>query len=74
MPGKGGSAMKVKIVQVGKGQEGVVLPDEYLRFLELIPGAEVEIVLDKEKKWIVVRPLHGDDYLEHFKESIDYMA
>jgi len=66
--------MKEKIVRVRKGQEGIVLPDEFLRFLELIPGAEVEIVLDKEKKWIVVRPLHGDDYLEHFKASIDYMA
>ena len=56
------------------GTEGVALPEDYLRRLELIPGAEVELLLDKKKKWIVLRPLHGADFLEHFKESMEKMA
>ncbi len=66
--------MKAKIVRIEKGAEGVALPDDYLRHLELIPGAEVELLLDKKKKWIVLRPLHGDEFMEHFKESMENMA
>jgi len=66
--------MKEKIVRIDKGKEGVALPEEYLRFLELIPGAEVEIRLDKDKKWLVIRPMHGEDFVEHFKESMESMA
>ncbi len=66
--------MKAKIVRIEKGAEGVALPGDYLRHLELIPGAEVELLLDKKKKWIVLRPLHGEGFLEHFKESMEAMA
>ncbi|MEE9542943.1 MAG: hypothetical protein V3V95_04090 [Thermodesulfobacteriota bacterium] len=69
--------MKDKIVKIEKGGIGVVLPEEYLRHLELMPGAEVELMLDKKKKWIVLRPLHGEDFDEffrHFKESMESMA
>lgn len=66
--------MKEKILQIDKGKTGVILPDEFLRHLELIPGAEVELMLDKKKKWIVLRPLHGEDFLLHFKDSMESMA
>lgn len=66
--------MKEKIVRVAEGKEGVALPEEYLRYLELIPGAEVEVRLDKKKKWIVIRPMHGEDFMEHFKDTMDTMA
>ncbi len=66
--------MKEKIVQIEKGKEGIALPAEFLRYLELIPGAEVEVKLDKDKKWILVRPLHAEDFLNHFKDAIDSMA
>ncbi len=66
--------MKEKIVQIEKGKEGITLPAEFLRYLELIPGAQVEVKLDKEKKWILVRPLHAEDFLDHFKDAIDSMA
>ncbi len=66
--------MKEKIIRISKGKEGVVLPEEYLRFLELIPGFDVEVVLDKKKKWIIIRPMHGEDFIEHFRESMDSMA
>ena len=66
--------MKEKIIRIDKGKEGIVLPEEYLRFLELIPGAEVEVRLDKDKKWVVIRPMHGEDFIEHFKESMESMA
>ncbi len=66
--------MKEKIIRIDKGKEGVVLPGEFLRFLELIPGAEVEVRLDKDKKWVVIRPMHGEDFIEHFKESMESMA
>lgn len=66
--------MKEKIIRIDKGKEGIVLPGEFLRFLELIPGAEVEVRLDKDKKWVVIRPMHGEDFIEHFKESMESMA
>ena len=66
--------MKEKIIRIDKGKEGIVLPEQYLRFLELIPGAEVEVRLDKDKKWVVIRPMHGEDFIEHFKESMESMA
>lgn len=66
--------MKEKIVRVDKGKEGVVLPEDYLRYLELIPGADVELTLDKERKWIIIRPLHGEDFMEHFKDTMETMA
>lgn len=66
--------MKEKIVRIEKGKEGIVLPEEYLRFLELIPGAEVEVRLDKGKRWIIIRPMHGEDFMEHFKDSMESMA
>lgn len=66
--------MKVKIIKIEKGKEGVALPEEFLRHLELIPGSEVEIRLDKKKKWIILRPLHGEDFMEHFKDSMKSMA
>jgi len=66
--------MKEKIIKIEKGKEGVVLPEEFLRALELIPGSEVEVRLDKKKKWIIIRPMHGDDFLEHFKDTMESMA
>ena len=66
--------MKEKIIRIDKGKEGIVLPEQYLRFLELIPGSEVEVRLDKDKKWVVIRPMHGEDFIEHFKESMESMA
>jgi bifunctional DNA-binding transcriptional regulator/antitoxin component of YhaV-PrlF toxin-antitoxin module len=66
--------MKDKIIMIEKGKEGIVLPAEYLRFLELIPGSEVEVLLDREKKRIIVRPLHGEDFVEHFKDTMESMA
>jgi len=66
--------MKEKIVRIEKGKEGIVLPEEYLRFLELIPGAEVEVRLDKARRWIIIRPMHGEDFMEHFKDSMESMA
>lgn len=66
--------MKERIVRIEKGKEGVALPEEYLRFLELIPGAEVEVRLDRKKKWIVIRPMHGEDFLGHFKDTMESMA
>ncbi len=66
--------MKAKIVLIEKGAEGVARPDDYLRHLELIPGAEVELLLDINHKWIVLWALHGEGFLEHFKESMGNMA
>ncbi|MBI5327463.1 MAG: hypothetical protein HZB80_04095 [Deltaproteobacteria bacterium] len=66
--------MKAKIVKIAHGKEGVVLPDDYMRYLELIPGAEVEMAIDKKKKWIIIRPLHGEDFMEHFKSTMETMA
>ncbi|MEE8185961.1 MAG: hypothetical protein V3T96_06175 [Thermodesulfobacteriota bacterium] len=66
--------MKGKILQIRKGKEGIVLPEEYLRYLELIPGAEVELILDKKRRCIVVLPLHEEDFIEHFKSSMESMA
>ena len=66
--------MKEKIVRIDRGREGVALPEDFLRFLELIPGAEVEVRLDKKNRWIVLRPMHGEDFTEHFKETMETMA
>lgn len=66
--------MKEKIIKIEKGKEGIALPEDFLRYLELIPGAEVEIKLDKKKKWILVRALHAEDFSDHFKDAIDSMA
>ncbi|MBI5562439.1 MAG: hypothetical protein HY894_06270 [Deltaproteobacteria bacterium] len=66
--------MKTKIVRMDKGTEGVAVPDEFLRQLELIPGAEVEVMLDKKRKWIIIRPMHGEDFLEHFRGTMETMA
>ncbi len=78
--GKGETFMKAKIVRIEKGKEGVApqagvaIPDDYLRQLELIPGSEVELALDKKKKWIIIRPMHGDAFFEHFKDTMEAMA
>ena len=66
--------MKTNIVRIDKKHEGVAIPVEFLRQLELIPGAEVEITIDKKRKWVIIRPLHGEDFLEHFRESMEAMA
>lgn len=66
--------MKEKIIRIDKGKEGVMLPGEYLRFLELIPGAEVEVRLDKKNRWLIIRPMHGEDFIEHFKDTMESMA
>lgn len=66
--------MKERIIKTGEGAEGVTLPEEFLRYLELIPGAEVEVKLDRKRKWIVIRPLHGEDFIDHFKDSMESMA
>ncbi len=66
--------MKEKIVRIEKGKEGVVLPQEFLRHLELIPGAEVEVTLDKVAKSIIVRQVHDEDFVDHFKDSMKSMA
>jgi antitoxin component of MazEF toxin-antitoxin module len=66
--------MREKIIKIEKGKEGVALPAEYLRHLALIPGAEVELRLDRKKKWIVIRALHGEDFIERFKDSMESMA
>lgn len=66
--------MKVKIVRIKKGVEAVPVPEDLLRRLGLAPGNEVEIVLDRKKNWLVIRPMHGDEFLEHFKDSMETMA
>lgn len=66
--------MKTKIIRIDKNAEGVSIPAELLRQLELIPGAEVEIKVDKKHKWIILRPMHGEDFIEHFRESMESMA
>ena len=38
-----------------------------------MPGSEVEVRLDK-KKWIIIRALHGTDFIEHFKDTMESMA
>ena len=63
-----------KIIKIEKGTEGVALPGDFLRKLELMAGSEIEICLDEGRKWIVLRPVGGDDFLEHFKESMGSMA
>lgn len=65
---------KAKIIRIEKGKEGVTLPQEFLRRLELIPGSEVELYLDRTRKWIILKPAHGEDILEHFKETMEKMA
>ena len=66
--------MKEKIIRIKKDKEGVALPEEFLRYLELIPGAEVELRLDKKNKWIILRPMHGEDFIAHFRDSMESMA
>lgn len=66
--------MKEKIIKIEKGKEGLVIPEEHLRALELIPGSEVEVRLDRKRKWIIIRPMHGEDFLEHFKDTMETMA
>ncbi len=66
--------MQTTITKITKGQEGVALPEDYLRELELVPGSEVEVLVDKGKRWIVLRPLDGDDFRKHFKESWEQLA
>lgn len=66
--------MKTKIIRINKDAEGVAIPAELLRQLELIPGAEVEVRLDKKRKWIILRPMHGEDFIEHFRETMESMA
>lgn len=66
--------MKEKIIRIARDKEGVAIPEEFLRYLELIPGAEVEIRLDKKKKWIILRPMHGEDFIEHFRDTMESMA
>ncbi len=66
--------MKEKIIRIEKDKEGVALPEEFLRYLELIPGAEVEVRLDKKKKWIILRPMHGEDFIAHFRDTMESMA
>ena len=66
--------MKEKIVRVDEHREGIAIPEDFLRNLELIPGAEVEVTLDMKRRWILIRPLHGEDFFEHFKESMESMA
>lgn len=68
------AVMKEKIIRLDKGKGAVALPDEYLRDLELMPGSEVEVRLDKKKKWIIIRALHGTDFIEHFKDTMESMA
>lgn len=70
----GGVSMKAKIIRIDKNAEGVAIPAEMLRQLELIPGAEVEVKLDKKRKWIILRPMHGEDFIEHFRETMESMA
>lgn len=69
-----GDDMKERIITIQRGKEGIILPEDYLRYLELIPGAEVEIKLDRKKKWILIRPLHAEDFVEHFKSTMEDMA
>lgn len=66
--------VREKIVKIEKGKEGIILPEEYLRSLELIPGSEVELCLDKKRKWIILRPLDSDEFIEHFRDSMESMA
>ncbi len=63
-----------KIIKIEKGTEGIALPEDFLRKLELTLGSEVEISLDEKSKWIVLRPLGRAEFIEHFKESMETMA
>ena len=66
--------MKTSIINIERGKMGIALPEEFMIELGLIPGAEVEMKIDKKKKWVIVRPLHGEDFIGHFKESMESMA
>lgn len=66
--------VKTKIVRIAEGEEGVAIPAEMLMELDLIPGSEVEMTLDRKRRWILIRPLHGEDFLEHFRDTMDRMA
>lgn len=66
--------MKEKIIRISQGKEGVELPEEYLRYLDLIPGSEIELRLDKKNKWIILRPMHGTDFVDHFRDTMELMA
>ena len=66
--------MKEKILKIEKGTEAVQIPEEFMVELNLTPGSDVEVLIDKKKQWIVIRPLTGDDFREHFKDSMDTLA
>jgi bifunctional DNA-binding transcriptional regulator/antitoxin component of YhaV-PrlF toxin-antitoxin module len=66
--------VKEQIGKVTEGREGVALPEEFLQYLELIPGADVCVELDEKKKRIIVRPISDEDFVKHFKESMENMA
>lgn len=65
---------KTKLIIIEKGKEGFVIPAEFLRKLELIPGSEVLVSVDEEAGTITLKATSDGDFTEHFKDSVDSMA
>lgn len=64
-----------KIIKAENGTEAVTISEEFLIALGLHPGSDVELFLDKHKKWIVMRPAgDSDDMVARFKEAMDSLA
>jgi len=65
--------MKKKVLKIGKDLE-VNLPEDFLLSLDLTPGSTVEASLDEKKGCMILKPVRGGEFLEHFKDSIESMA
>ena len=64
-----------KVIKLEKNREAVTISEDFLRALELLPGSDVELFLDRHKKWIILRPAGGsDDLMSRFKEAMDSLA
>lgn len=64
-----------KVVKIEKGIEAITIPEDFLREMGLVPGSDVELFMDKQKKWVVMRPLSGDDnFIKHFSDAMDQLA
>lgn len=64
-----------KVIKIEQGLEAITIPEDFLREMGLAPGAEVELFMDKQKKWVVMRPLSGDEnFIKHFSDAMDQLA
>ncbi len=64
-----------KVVKIERGVEAITIPEDFLREMGLLPGSDVELFMDKHKKWVVMRPVGSDDnFIKHFKDAMDSLA